>query len=181
MPYLSATLPLFAAIVSLCLGITVYYLSKGNIRRIFLQLCFITFYWQFSWVILFLSPYDEYANLICKIGYSGIIFLPLTFYETAAHYLDLDKKDISTLHNLFRISNQSLDNRSIYTGAPLLLVRLLSKGQYSAWRLPFDGSLSGCQKCGCSVQFPPKGNRSHKKDPVEILFSFQPGLFLFRP
>ncbi|WP_299981695.1 HD domain-containing phosphohydrolase [Desulfobacula sp.] len=98
MLYLSAMLPLFAGIVSLCLGIVVYYLSRGKIRRIFLRFCFITFYWQFSWVILFLSPNSEYADLICKIGYSGIIFLPLTCYETAAHYLKISKKDIFILY-----------------------------------------------------------------------------------
>ena len=98
MPYLSAVLPLFAAIVSLCLGIAVYYLSRGPIRRIFLRFCFITFYWQFSWVILFLSHNSEYADLICKIGYSGIIFLPLSCYETVAHYLKIPKKDVLILY-----------------------------------------------------------------------------------
>jgi len=98
MPYLSAVLPLFAAIVSLCLGITVYFLARGKIRWIFLRFCFITFYWQFSWVILFLSHNSEYADLICKIGYSGIIFLPLTCYETVAHYLKISKKDVIILY-----------------------------------------------------------------------------------
>ncbi|MCK5349973.1 MAG: hypothetical protein KAJ25_11315, partial [Desulfobacula sp.] len=98
MPYLSAVLPLFAAIVSLCLGIAAYYLSRGPIRRIFLRFCFITFYWQFSWVILFLSHNSGYADLICKIGYSGIIFLPLSCYETVAHYLKIPKKDVLILY-----------------------------------------------------------------------------------
>lgn len=98
MPYLSAVLPLFAAIVSLCLGITVYFLARGKIRKIFLRFCFIIFYWQFSWVVLFLSHNSEYAGLICKIGYSGIIFLPLACYETVAHYLKISKKDIFVLY-----------------------------------------------------------------------------------
>ena len=94
MPYLSAVLPLFAAIVSLSLGIAGYYLSKGDVRRLFLRLCCITFFWQFSWVVLFISNNSEYAGLICKIGYSGIIFFPLSGYETVAHYLKIGKKDM---------------------------------------------------------------------------------------
>ena len=98
MLYLSSILPLFAGILSLCLGITVYFLSRGKIRNLFLRLCVITFFWQFSWVILFMSANSAHVNLICKIGYSGIIFLPLSCYDTVVHYLDIWKKDIGVLY-----------------------------------------------------------------------------------
>ena len=92
MHYLSAILPLFSSILFLCLGITVYFLSKGELRGVFLRFCYITFHWQFSWVLLFSLHNSEYSDLICKIGYSGIIFLPIAFYETIIHYLNRSKK-----------------------------------------------------------------------------------------
>lgn len=94
MQYLSAILPLFCSILFLCTGITVYFLSKGTLRRAFLRFCFIIFHWQFSWFILFSLNSSNYSDLICKIGYTGIIFLPVSCYETVVLYLDLPKKYI---------------------------------------------------------------------------------------
>ena len=100
MQYLSAILPLFSGILFLCLGATVFFLSKGRLRKVFLRFCFFTFYWQFSWVVLFLLNSREYSDLICRIGYSGIIFLPLSGYETIIHYLKLPNKHIKVLYIL---------------------------------------------------------------------------------
>lgn len=92
MHYLSAIIPLFSSILFLCLGITVYFLSRGKLRGVFLRFCYITFHWQFSWVVLFSLNNSDYSDLICKIGYSGIIFLPVTFYESVIYYLNHSKK-----------------------------------------------------------------------------------------
>lgn len=92
MQYLSAILPLFSAILFLCLGISVYFLSKGRLRGVFLRFCYIIFHWQFSWFVLFSLNDSHYSDLICKIGYSGIIFLPITFYETVISYLKLSPR-----------------------------------------------------------------------------------------
>ena len=100
MAYLSALLPLFAAIISFGLGMVALYLSKNGIRKSFLRVCALTVYWQFSWVILFLNPWPEYADIICKIGYSGIIFLPLFCYETAYRYFGDPRKHIAPFHLL---------------------------------------------------------------------------------
>ena len=100
MQYLSAILPLFSSIVFLCLGITVYFLSKGKLRGVFLRFCYITFHWQFSWFVLFSINSSTYSDLICKVGYSGIIFLPVIFYETVVHYLDLSKKALAWFYFL---------------------------------------------------------------------------------
>ncbi|MCK5835969.1 MAG: response regulator [Desulfobacula sp.] len=94
MHYVSAILPLFSAILYLCLGISVYFLTRGKLRGVFLRFCFITFHWQFSWFVLFSLNSSNYSDLICKIGYSGIIFLPIIFYETVVHYLNLPKKQL---------------------------------------------------------------------------------------
>jgi response regulator RpfG family c-di-GMP phosphodiesterase/signal transduction histidine kinase len=95
MQYLSAILPLFSSILFLGLGITVYFISKGKLRGVFLRFCYFTFHWQFSWFVLFSLNSSNYSDLICKIGYSGIIFLPVVFYETVVHYLDLSKKPLT--------------------------------------------------------------------------------------
>ena len=100
MHYLSAIIPLFSSILFLCLGITVYFLSKGKLRAVFLRFCYITFHWQFSWVILFSLNNSDYSDLICKIGYSGIIFLPVTFYESVIHYLNHSKKYLAWFYYL---------------------------------------------------------------------------------
>ncbi len=100
MAYLSALLPLFAAIIAFGLGIVAFYMSKNGIRKSFLRLCALTFYWQFSWVILFLNPWPEYAATICRIGYSGIIFLPVVCYETACRTFGKPQKFIAPFHLL---------------------------------------------------------------------------------
>jgi len=98
MQYLSSILPLFSAVIFLCLGIAVYYLSRGALRSVFLRFCVLTFHWQFSWFLLFSLNSSQYSDLICKIGYSGIIFLPVSGYETVAYYLRLPKKHITWLY-----------------------------------------------------------------------------------
>ncbi len=92
MQYLSAILPLFSAVLFLCLGGSVYWLSKGKLRGAFLRFCYIIFHWQFSWFVLFSQHNSSYVDLICRIGYSGIIFLPIIFYETVVCYLNLPRK-----------------------------------------------------------------------------------------
>ncbi|MCF8092643.1 MAG: response regulator [Desulfotignum sp.] len=94
MQYLSAILPLFSAIIFLGLGCTVYFLSRGRLRRVFLRFSYITFHWQISWFAQFALDSPVYADLICRIGYSGIIFLPVSVYETVLTYLKLPPKGI---------------------------------------------------------------------------------------
>ena len=100
MQYLSAILPLFSSLLFLCLGTTIYFLSKGSLQRVFLRFCIITFHWQFSWFILFLLHSDQYSDLICRIGYTGIIFLPVSIYESIVLYLQLPQKHIRWLYGL---------------------------------------------------------------------------------
>ncbi len=94
MQYLSAILPLFSAVIFLSLGGTVYFLSRGRLRRVFLRFSYITFHWQMSWFVQFVLDSPVHADLICRIGYSGIIFLPVSVYETVLTYLRLPPKGI---------------------------------------------------------------------------------------
>ncbi len=100
MQYLNAILPLFSALLYLCLGVTIYFLSKDSFRKVYLRFCIITFHWQFSWAVLFLWNSDQYSDLICKIGYSGIIFLPVSCYEIVIHYLELPKRHLQWFYYL---------------------------------------------------------------------------------
>jgi putative two-component system response regulator len=100
MPYLSAILPLFSSILYLCLGMTVYFLSRGSLRTVFLRFCAITFHWQFLWFILFIQDSGASADLLCRIGYSGIIFLPVSCYEAAVRYLDLPRRHVTFFYGL---------------------------------------------------------------------------------
>ncbi len=98
MQYLSAILPLFSAIIYLCLGVSVFFLSRGQLRKVFLRFCYITFHWQFSWFLLFLLNDPEHSELICRIGYSGIIFLPVSAYETLVHYQNHSTRHIRWIY-----------------------------------------------------------------------------------
>ncbi|MCG8638065.1 MAG: ATP-binding protein [Desulfobacterales bacterium] len=100
MPYLSALLPLLAGVISFGLGITAFYLSKNGIRKNFLKLCTVTVHWQLSWVFLFLCTDSGYADIICKIGYSGIIFLPVICYETICMYLKKVPGEVPVFYGL---------------------------------------------------------------------------------
>ena len=100
MQFLSALLPLFTAMLYLCIGIAVYFLSKDTLRKHLLKFCYLTFHWQFSWFVLFYFNSSQYANLLCKIGYTGIIFLPISTYATVAHYLNHSTKTIKYYYYL---------------------------------------------------------------------------------
>jgi signal transduction histidine kinase len=80
-PY--SILPAISAAAFLLLGIFILY--KSNEKKplkipLFLN-CFVTFWWQFSWVILFNINSLSTANVIAKIGYTGITLIPPTFFH----------------------------------------------------------------------------------------------------
>lgn len=79
---------LLPAIVSLLfLGYGLYVLFvKGfsNVTTSFFALCITTFFWQFTWAVLFQAREPELAMLLIKFGYLLIIFLPTTLYHFLA-------------------------------------------------------------------------------------------------
>lgn len=52
----------------------------------------VTVWWQGCWTILFNSSDPVFAAILVKIGYSGIIFLPVTFYHFNVEFLGLTEK-----------------------------------------------------------------------------------------
>ena len=81
----------FSSVIFIFVGVFVLRESKRSFPTTFAFFlnCFATFWWQFSWFILF-NIYDaHFAKVIIKIGYSGIIFIPVTFFHFYSNYLNI--------------------------------------------------------------------------------------------
>jgi len=80
--------PLISSLLFLFLGIAVYKNNpNSNINKTFTLVCFVTFWWQFSWFILFNLQSKELAKYFVKIGYMGIIFIPIFFFHFFLSFL----------------------------------------------------------------------------------------------
>jgi signal transduction histidine kinase len=97
-------LPTISAVLFLLMGIWVLFNNKKNAINIALfLLCLTTFFWQASWAFLFQVSDPIKANLIIKIGYSFIIFLPTFMYHFLIQASE-SKKDKSWLKLSYIIS-----------------------------------------------------------------------------
>ena len=86
-------LPLISSVLFLALGLFVYTRNKSSkVNFSFFLVCLVTFWWQFSWFILFSFDNEFLASYLVKIGYIGIIFIPITFFYFFVHLLDLKKR-----------------------------------------------------------------------------------------
>ena len=85
--------PLISAALFSLLGIISLTKSKANkVVTYGLALnCFVTFWWQFSWFILFNTHNPSLALLIVKIGYSGIVFIPITFFHFHVSFVNSNR------------------------------------------------------------------------------------------
>lgn len=147
-----AILPLLSSILFLIAGINIYLLNKGNERNAFLRFCYFTFHWQFAWFVLF-SFSDEHTNtLIARIGYTGIIFIPVTFYESLCAFLNV----------------KSRATKYIYLISVILLLFL--------WFT--DYFISGCYKY--YFGYYPKANFMHLVYLVMVAFILVNVILLFR-
>ncbi|MBL7156723.1 MAG: ATP-binding protein [Candidatus Omnitrophica bacterium] len=91
--------PLISASLFILLGTFVLLknrTSKTNVT--FFSLCLATFIWQFSWFILFSFPYERLIPVLLKIGYSGVIFLPIVYYHFLMSFLNKENKIIFTAY-----------------------------------------------------------------------------------
>ena len=96
--------PLFSSLLFFILACFVVFKRKNTtaLTFIFASNCFVTFWWQFSWFILFNVRDNELALFLSKIGYSGISFLPVTFFHFIVNFLKLRRfKFVLILHYLF--------------------------------------------------------------------------------
>ena len=78
-PY--AYLPLIASFFALFLSVFIISNRITGLNITFVLLCIATIVWQLTWVVLFNVTDPSIASFLVKIGYSGIIFLPMTFYH----------------------------------------------------------------------------------------------------
>lgn len=74
--------PLISSLLFLLLGFLVFSKNKkASVNLTFLLVCLVTFWWQFSWFILFSIKDPQIGAYLVKIGYIGIIFIPITFFH----------------------------------------------------------------------------------------------------
>ena len=75
-------LPTIGAIYFAATGVFVLFRDKTTSANIvFFFLCLTTFFWQFTWAVLFQTKDPELATQLIKFGYLFILFLPTTLYH----------------------------------------------------------------------------------------------------
>ena len=80
--------PLISAILFIFLGGWVFLSNRKSIVNFtFFLLCFVTFWWQFSWFVLFNTQNEELAQFLVKFGHIGIIFIPIFFFHFIVSFL----------------------------------------------------------------------------------------------
>ena len=85
--------PLASAIFAFLLGIFIF-LNKpySTVKRSFALLCFETFYWHSCWfaTYFFFSPPQK--DLIMRLAWTGIAFIPVTYYQFVIEFLDIQRE-----------------------------------------------------------------------------------------
>ena len=86
--------PLITSLAALTVGVFVFLQNtRARANITFFLSCVVTFWWQFSWVILFNTKDPVAAAYLVKVGYSGVIFIPITFFHFIAAFLGLEKQE----------------------------------------------------------------------------------------
>jgi two-component system NtrC family sensor kinase len=79
--------PLITALLSF--GLAIFILSRSSKSKLnwtFASWCLLTFYWQTCWTILFNISDPRLADLFVRLGYSGIIFIPIVFFHFVVEF-----------------------------------------------------------------------------------------------
>jgi signal transduction histidine kinase len=83
--------PLITALIAITLGLFVFVRNpRSKVNLSFFLLCLSTFWWQFTWVFLFNTKDPAVALLLCRFGYTGIVFIPITFYYFVSSFLNAE-------------------------------------------------------------------------------------------
>lgn len=74
--------PACVAILFLIFGVYVVH-AKGlnRVTTAFLVLCITTFFWQFVWAVLFQTTDERFAQMLIKLGWLLILFLPTSLFH----------------------------------------------------------------------------------------------------
>jgi two-component system, CAI-1 autoinducer sensor kinase/phosphatase CqsS len=80
-----SVLPAVVAVMFLLFGLYVAH-SKGinRVTTAFLVLCVTTFFWQFVWAVLFQIEDEKVAQMLIKLGWLLILFLPTSLFHFLA-------------------------------------------------------------------------------------------------
>lgn len=68
----------------LSFGLGIFILTRGSkseLKWTFASWCLLTSYWQTCWTVLFNISSPSTAELLARLGYSGIIFIPIVFFH----------------------------------------------------------------------------------------------------
>lgn len=93
-----SVMPAIVALIFLSYGFYAVY-RKGftRISTSFFVLCTTTFFWQFTWAILFQVDNADTALMLIKFGYLLILFLPTSMYHFLAEICER-KQELSTVY-----------------------------------------------------------------------------------
>lgn len=90
-------LPLVISLLLISLGIFVYLKNRKKIlNKIFLLITLVGGLWLFSYSIAYGCKNDKIASLWLKIGYSGVIFIPITTFHYTLEFLKIRKLRLIT-------------------------------------------------------------------------------------
>ena len=73
----------------LSFGLGIFILARNRASRLnwtFGAWCLLTCYWQTCWTILFNVEDHSTADLLARLGYSGIIFIPIVFFHFVVEF-----------------------------------------------------------------------------------------------
>jgi signal transduction histidine kinase len=90
---------LVTAILSVALTVFVLRRGKSRLNRTFALWCFLTGYWQACWTLLFSVTDEQTALVLARVGYSGITFIPIVFFQFVAEFTQ--NPTLSKLSRLF--------------------------------------------------------------------------------
>lgn len=88
------SLPTFVTVL-LSLGLGLFILARNvrsKLNRTFSSWCFLTAYWQTCWTFLFNVRDPEVADFLARLGYSGIIFIPIVFFHFVVEFANAENK-----------------------------------------------------------------------------------------
>jgi signal transduction histidine kinase len=81
--------PFISAVLFASLASYVYLQNRTSRKNQFFSIwCLLTFHWQVAWSLLFNVGDEQTALLIARIGYSGIVFLPIFLFHFLSELFD---------------------------------------------------------------------------------------------
>ena len=85
--------PLFCSIATLGLFFLVFFKNtRSPINQLFALLCIEVFYWQICWLVSYFLEGPMAMDIIVRIAFSIVVFIPFTYYHFVVLFLKLPLK-----------------------------------------------------------------------------------------